>query len=51
MTLKTGNIGWILIPLSLFAMPLPSAEKKAERSGAFFSAEGSNRFNFNTIRL
>ena len=38
--------------LSLFAWLLPSAEKKAERSGAFFSADGSkNRFHFNTILL
>ena len=50
--LKLCNISWVLIPLSLFALPLPSVEKKAERSEAFFSTEGSgNSFNFNTVWL
>jgi hypothetical protein len=41
-----------VLKLKLFLL-LPSAEMKAERSGAFISADGSskNSFNFNTLWL
>jgi len=32
-------------------LPLPSAEKKAERSGAFFSADGSGKANNNSTKV
>jgi len=51
-SLKCCFSSLILIALPLFALLQPSAEMKAERSGAFISADGcKNSFNFNTFWL